>query len=54
MFFIFQTGCYFIIIHNNKLETTFRSYLFNAFQIRLALLYGIKPDYFSKKFRANT
>ena len=38
MLFIFKTGCYFIIIHNNKLEITLRSYLFNAFLICLALL----------------
>ena len=43
MLFIFKTRCYFIIIHTNKLEITLRSYLFNAFLICLALLYGTKP-----------
>ena len=42
MAFIFKTGYYFIIIHNNKLEITFRSYLFNAFLICLALLHDTK------------
>ena len=43
MLFILKTRCYFIIIHTNKLEITLRSYLFNAFLICLALLYGRKP-----------
>ena len=33
MLFIFKTGTYFLIIHYNKLELTFKSYLFNAFLI---------------------
>ena len=42
MLFIFKTGYYFIIIHNDKLEITFRSCLFNALLICLALLHETK------------
>ena len=37
MLFIFNTETYFLIIHYNKQKITFKSYLFNAFLICLAL-----------------
>ena len=44
MLFIFKTGTYFLIIHYNKLELTFKSYLLNAFLIFLAQLHRRKPE----------
>ena len=43
MSFIFNTKSYFLIIHNNKLDITFKSHLFNAILICLDLLSTTKP-----------
>ena len=45
MLFIFKTGTYFMIILYNKLELTFKSYLFNAFLIFLP------PSYIEENLR---
>ena len=43
MLLIFNTESYFLIIHNKKLDKTFKSHLFNAFLIFLVLLSATKP-----------
>ena len=43
MLLIFNTESYFLIIHNKKLDKTFKSYLFNEFLIFLVLLSATKP-----------
>ena len=40
---ILNTESYFLIIHNNKLDKTFKSHLFNKFLIFLVLLSATKP-----------
>ena len=40
---IFNTDSYFLIIHKNKLDKTFKSHLFNEFLIFLVLLSATKP-----------
>ena len=52
---ILNTESYFLIIHKNKLDKTFKSHLFNEFLIFLVLLSATKTwDYFSKQFKAST
>ena len=43
MLLLYNTESYFLIIHNNKLDKTFKSHLFNAFLIFLVLLSATKP-----------
>ena len=54
MLFPFNTGSYFLIIHNKKMKITFESHLFSAFLICLALLYGTKSKTIFQNCLENT
>ena len=54
MLFPFNTGSYFLIIRNKKMEITFESHLFSAFLICLALLYGTKSKTIFQNCLENT